>query len=75
MKNTITAGDYTIKAAKKQRPFGNSFTMLNARVVQYNGQDEIAAHVLCTDDSIEPGRRYFVQYNTKGELMECNTIN
>ena len=75
MQNTITAGNYTIKAAKKHRPFGNSFTVLNAAVVQYEGQDEIAAHVLCTNSSKEPGRKYFVQYNTAGELMECNTTN
>lgn len=73
--NTVSAGPYTITVAGKQRPFSNDFTVVSAHVTKYNGQDEIAARVLCTASSKEPGREYFVQYSTAGVLQECSTLN
>jgi hypothetical protein len=74
-KNTVSAGAYNFVVQNKQRPFGNNFVVQSAKVVQYNGQDEIACFVLCTANSKEPGRIYFAQYTTAGELMECYTVN
>ncbi len=75
MQNTVAAGPYTVKVAKKELPFGNNFVVQKAKVVQYAGQDELACVVLCTADSREPGRKYFVQYSIQGKLQECNTLN
>lgn len=74
-KNTVTAGQYSFVVKGKNRPFSNNFIVQSAKVVQYEGQDEVACVVLCTNDSNEPGRKYFAQYSTKGELMGCNTLN
>ena len=74
-KNTVSAGSYNLVVKGKQRPLSNNFVVQSAKIVQYNGQDEIACVVLCTNDSKEPGRVYFVQYSTKGRLQECNTLN
>jgi len=74
-KNTVSAGSYNFVVKGKQRPFSNNFVVQSAKIVKYNGQDEIACVVLCTNDSKEPGRVYFVQYSTKGRLQECNTLN
>ena len=74
-KNTVAAGAYTFKVKGDNKPFGNNFVVQTAKVVQYEGQDEVACVVLCTADSKEPGRKYFVQYSTDGQLQECNTLN
>jgi len=74
-KNKVSAGSYNLVVKGKQRPFSNNFVVQSAKIVKYNGQDEIACVVLCTNDSKEPGRVYFVQYSTKGRLQECNTLN
>lgn len=73
--NTVAAGKYNFVVTGSNRPFSNNFVVKSAKVVQYEGQDEIACTVLCTKDSNEPGRLYFAQYNTEGELMGCNTLN
>lgn len=74
-KNTVSAGQYNFVVTGKNRPFSNDFVVQSAKVVQYEGQDEVACVVLCTNTSKEPGRIYFAQYSTKGELMGCNTLN
>ena len=74
-KNTVTAGQYNFVVTGKNRPFSNNFIVQSAKVVKYEGQDEIACVVLCTNDSNEPGRKYFAQYSTTGVLMGCNTLN
>ena len=74
-KNTVVAGSYNFVVKGKQRPFSNDFVVQQAKVVQYNGQDEVACFVLCTANSKEPGRIYFVQYSTKGVIQECYTVN
>lgn len=73
--NTVTAGNYNFVVKGGDRPFSNNFVQQSAEVVQYAGQDEVAAVVLCTSNSKEPGRKYFVQYSTQGRLQECNTLN
>ena len=73
--NTVSVESYNFVVKGKNRPFSNNFVVQSAKVVQYAGQDEIACVVLCTDDSKEPGRLYFVQYSAKGQLQECNTLN
>ena len=73
--NTVTASNYNFVVTNDNRPFSNNFVVQTANVVQYEGQDEIACVVLCTADSKEPGRLYFVQYSTQGQLQECNTLN
>ena len=73
--NTVTAGEYNFVVKGEDRPFSNDFVVQQANITKYNGQDEIACVVLCTDTSKEPGRVYFVQYSTKGRLQECNTLN
>ena len=73
--NTVSAGSYNFVVKGKQRPFSNDFVVQSAKVVQYNGKDEVACFVLCTANSKEPGRIYFAQYSTKGVLQECYTVN
>jgi hypothetical protein len=73
--NTVTAGNYNFVVTNDNRPFSNNFVVQSAKVVQYKGQDEIACVVLCTADSKEPGREYFVQYSTQGYMQACNTLN
>jgi hypothetical protein len=73
--NTVKAGPYNFVVTGKNRPFSNNFVVLKAKIVQYNGNDEVECVVRCTANSNEPGRIYFAQYSTKGELMECNTVN
>ena len=73
--NTVTAGNYNFVVKGENRPFSNNFVQQSAEVVQYAGQDEVACVVLCTGNSREPGRKYFVQYSTQGRLQECNTLN
>lgn len=75
MQNVITVGSVTLKIAKKNLPFGNNFTQLAAKIVQYEGVDEVLAHVKCTKDSNEPGRTYSVNYSFAGKLEACNTTN
>ena len=72
MQNTVVAGPYSFKVKSKQRPFSNDFVVQLAKVVQYEGQDEVYAVVQCTAKSKEPGMRYFCTYSTKGELIACN---
>jgi hypothetical protein len=73
--NTVSVQNYNFVAKGDNRPFGNNFVVQSANIVKYNGQDEIACVVLCTDNSKEPGRLYAVQYSTKGRLQECCTLN
>ena len=73
--NTVSAGPYSFVVKGKNKPFSNNFVVQSAKVVQYNGQDEIACFVLCTANSKEPGRIYFAQYSTAGKLQECYTVN
>lgn len=73
--NTVSAGPYNFVVKGKQRPYSNNFIVQSAKVVKYNGQDEVSCVVLCTADSLEPGRLYAVQYSTAGRLQECCTLN
>jgi hypothetical protein len=73
--NTVSVGEYNFVVKGSNRPFSNNFVVQYAEIVQYKGKDEVACVVLCTEDSKEPGRKYFVQYSTKGRLQECNTYN
>ncbi len=73
--NTVSVQNYNFVVKGDNRPFGNNFVVQSANIVKYNGQDEIACVVLCTDNSKEPGRLYSVQYSTKGVLQECCTLN
>lgn len=73
--NVVSAGAYNFTVTGKNRPFSNDFTVQSAKVVQYEGEDEVACFVNCTADSNEPGRVYFAQYSTAGELMDCYTVN
>jgi hypothetical protein len=73
--NTVSAGPYNFVVTGKNKPYGNNFVLQSAKVVQYNGRDEVACFVLCTANSMEPGRIYFAQYSTKGSLQECYTVN
>lgn len=73
--NTVSAGPYNFVVKGQNRPYSNNFVVQSAKVVQYNGQDEVACVVLCTANSNEPGRIYFAQYSTQGRLQECNTLN
>ncbi len=63
--NTVTAGQYNFVVKGENRPFSNNFVVQNAKV----------GVVLCTNNSREPGRKYFVQYSTQGRLQVCNTLN
>ncbi len=75
-KNIITCNNITFKVTKRaNKPFSNNFVMLNSKITQYAGQDEITAFVKCTTDSLEAGRIYACIYSTKGDLVACNTIN
>jgi len=72
-KNTVSAGPYSFKVTKKQnKPFSNNFIVQSAKVVQYEGQDELEVVVKCTSDSKEPGMYYFCTYSTQGQLIACN---
>lgn len=73
--NTVQAGQYNFTVTGKNRPFSNNFIVQSAKVVQYAGQDEVACFVICTANSKEAGRVYFVQYSTAGVLQECYTVN
>lgn len=73
--NTVQAEQYNFVVKGKDRPYSNNFVVQSAKVVKYNGQDEVACFVLCTANSKEPGRVYFAQYSTKGKLQECYTVN
>jgi hypothetical protein len=77
MKNdiTVSANGIAFTVAKKQLPFGNNFLQQSAKVVKYQGKDEVLAFVTCTEDSMEPGRIYACAYSLKGKLMGCNTVN
>ena len=70
---TITASNIVVNA--KEGPFGNKFVIQQAKIVKYEGVDELAAKVLCTADSIEPGRIYIVNWSLDGEMLACNTLN
>jgi hypothetical protein len=73
--NTIKVYPYNLVITGKNRPFSNNFVVQQAKIVQYDGQDELACVVRCTSNSNEPNRLYFVQYSTTGVLQECNTLN
>ena len=79
MQNEITVSTathcvaLTIKGAN--RPFSNNFVQQSAKIVKYNGKDEVLAFVTCTADSKEPGRIYACAFSLKGKLMGCNTVN
>ena len=75
MQNVITCNNVVLNITKKQLPFGNNFEQISAKVVQYNGVDEIYAVVKCTSNSHEPGRIYSVNYSFKGRMEACNTLN
>jgi hypothetical protein len=76
MKNTITCNNYNFKVTKKSnKPFSNNFLMLDSKITQYAGQDEITALVECTADSKEEGRIYACIFSTTGDLVACNTVN
>ncbi len=75
-KNVITCNNYNFKVTKKaNKPYSNNFVMLDSKITQYAGQDEITAFVKCTADSKEEGRIYACIFSTKGELVACNTVN
>jgi hypothetical protein len=73
----VTLNDITYTC--KEGPFGSKFTVENARIVQYDGVDELMLRATCTEDSIEPGRIYSCIYaikgKQKGKLLECCTLN
>ena len=80
MQNTITVqhnnATVTFKVTRKaNKPFSNNFTQLKAKVVQYEGLDEVLALVQCTASSSEPGRQYTVSYSMQGNMLACNTYN
>lgn len=72
MKNTVSVAGYNFVVTKKNLPYSNNFVVELAKVVQYEGQDEVYAVVKCTSDSREAGMRYFCTYSTQGELIACN---
>ena len=73
-KNVVSANGFAISVKKTQRPFSNNFVQIkNIEQVEPN---EVQTYVLCTQDSNEPGRIYFVAYSKQtGELVECYTTN
>lgn len=76
MQNVITCNNYNFTVTKKaNKPFSNNFVMLDSKITQYAGQDEITAFVKCTQDSLEAGRIYACTYTLQGKLVACNTIN
>jgi|APFre7841882793_1041355.scaffolds.fasta_scaffold04179_2 hypothetical protein len=75
MKNTISLPALNVNFVATDLPFGNNFVQKSAKIVQYQGTDEILAYVLCTKDSMEPGRIYACNYSMAGRLEACNTIN
>jgi hypothetical protein len=76
MQNTITCNNYNFKITKKaNKPFSNNFVMLESKITQYAGQDEITAYVTCTAKSKEPGRIYVCVYSLQGDLIACETVN
>jgi hypothetical protein len=77
MKNeiTVSANNIAFTVKGKNRPFSNNFMQNSAKVVKYNGKDEVIAFVTCTEDSDEPGRIYACAFSLKGKLMGCNTVN
>jgi len=79
MQNEITISNAThcvnFFVKNTQRPFSNNFVQNSAKIVKYNGKDEVIAFVTCTADSKEPGRTYACAYSLKGKLMGCNTLN
>ena len=52
-KNTVSAGPYNFVVKGKNRPYSNNFVVVRAKVVQYEGQDEVECVVKCTEDSKE----------------------
>lgn len=72
MQNTITVGSYNFAVTDANRPYSNNFVVDFAKVVQFNGKDEVYAQVTCTADSREPGMQYYCTYSTDGELIACN---
>ena len=73
--NVVSANGFTIKVSKKQLPFGNNFVQHKA-IAEQPEPNEVQAYVLCTANSKEPGRIYFVAYSkTTSELIECYTVN
>jgi hypothetical protein len=71
--NIVTVNNITVHC--KRGPFGNKFVAKNARIEQYEGQDELVFIAHCTADSVEPGRVYYCAYSLNGELQACNTLN
>ena len=73
-KNVVCASGFAIKVSKKELPFGNNFVQI--KDIEQVEPNEVQTYVLCTSDSKEPGRIYFVAYSKKdGELLECYTTN
>jgi hypothetical protein len=70
--NTVSVGSYNFVVTNENRPYSNDFVLQIAKVVQYDGQDEVYAIVKCTANSKEPGMLYFCTFSTKGELIACN---
>ena len=75
MKNVMTVNDTVLTIAVKELPFSEPFTQVEARIVQYEGVDEVLAYVKCTEEAREPGRMYACYYSMNGKLEGCNTIN
>lgn len=65
-----TKSNFTV--ALSERPFSNNFTLKSINKVC---EDAVSAYVLCSKDSQEPGRIYFVVYTHEGELASCHTVN
>ena len=74
--NVIICNDVTLNIKKAHLPFSNNFVQLSAKIVQVTSKrKEVYAQVLCTANSLEPGRIYAVVYNMRAQLLECCTLN
>lgn len=72
--NVIATPSCTFTATPFNRPFGNSFRVLQALASPFC-KNEIEAVVECTKDSKEPGRTYYCIYTKSGTLVSCTTLN
>ncbi len=48
---------------KKQLPFSNNFKQLYVLNYEQDTTGDVVLVVLCTRNSFEPGRKYFISYN------------
>ena len=77
MQNVICVPNHVVNISATNLPFNNNFvqTQYVKTMRTRNGRNAFVVVVTCTQDSMEPGRKYCCVFTTKGTLLSCYTLN